>query len=293
MKSKILIIAAVLLLVFFAVVISLISGVSENKLYAKCQGYTQVRDWQNGSICYEKLSKRYKKNEYKFRYALTLAGLSKFLDSSVQLELVIKNEKKDLKLVENAKKVLETLLNQNQGDYLSSIEKPAVWEFPQKLDVYIAPDDFNLKTYKKAFATWDEALGYLVGFNFVDEVEGADIICASKDILPDEAPKGSAGVATSEMFEYSQIPNQKFMKRVNIYVLERSPVTNERYPKNKIFSVALHEIGHALGITGHSEEKHDIMYKDDSANAQVYSKLSRRDINTVKKLYNGIMPEDN
>ncbi|OGI01263.1 MAG: hypothetical protein A2Y25_01895 [Candidatus Melainabacteria bacterium GWF2_37_15] len=52
-------------------------------------------------------------------------------------------------------------------------------------------------------------------------------------------------------------------------------------PQGDLYTTALHELGHALGIRGHSSNKSDIMY---SAVNDV-NELSSRDINTLSLLY--------
>ena len=51
-------------------------------------------------------------------------------------------------------------------------------------------------------------------------------------------------------------------------------------------SVALHEIGRALGISSHSKSMGDIMYP--STKSYSKGKINKRDVNTVKKLYEDI-----
>jgi hypothetical protein len=46
-------------------------------------------------------------------------------------------------------------------------------------------------------------------------------------------------------------------------------------------NIVTHELGHALGLIGHSSDRCDIMYAD----SDEYSRLSQRDINTLMRLY--------
>ncbi len=48
--------------------------------------------------------------------------------------------------------------------------------------------------------------------------------------------------------------------------------------------LALHEIGHVLGLTGHTNNRGDIMYAY-FAQLPPDRDLSKRDINTIRRLY--------
>jgi predicted Zn-dependent protease len=70
--------------------------------------------------------------------------------------------------------------------------------------------------------------------------------------------KVSITVNTGEKNTYVPIPERK--RQINRYII--------------------HELGHALGIWGHSPDPNDIMYAH-----PIVSQLSQRDVNTVRKLY--------
>ena len=60
----------------------------------------------------------------------------------------------------------------------------------------------------------------------------------------------------------------------------------------QIYNTALHEIGHALGISGHSDNPNDVMYGNNNAVTKFASIfedetafLSKRDLNTITLLY--------
>jgi predicted Zn-dependent protease len=76
---------------------------------------------------------------------------------------------------------------------------------------------------------------------------------------------------------------------------------SRRWSKDEMRAIVLHEMGHALGIQGHSDSKGDIMYwQIQEKNRRVYvpglpypfdwkslvSKPSQRDLNTLIRLYN-------
>jgi predicted Zn-dependent protease len=50
--------------------------------------------------------------------------------------------------------------------------------------------------------------------------------------------------------------------------------------REQVTKLVLHELGHAIGIWGHSKDPNDIMYTH-----PIVSQLSSRDIKTVRRLY--------
>lgn len=80
---------------------------------------------------------------------------------------------------------------------------------------------------------------------------------------------------TSYQFYLSEEEIPLLLHRMTIII---SPDQNNDY----ILAAARHELGHALGIWGHSEEKTDIMYFAQVRNSPP---ISPRDINTLKKIY--------
>ena len=52
--------------------------------------------------------------------------------------------------------------------------------------------------------------------------------------------------------------------------------------KDEIYAVAVHEIGHAIGILGHSSNRNDIMYPTTDI---IGIHASNRDVNTIRQFY--------
>lgn len=73
--------------------------------------------------------------------------------------------------------------------------------------------------------------------------------------------------------------NLKVSITVNTGESDASLSSQERFAQVK--RLALHEIGHAIGIWGHSPDPGDIMYL-----RPIVSQLSQRDIRTIQRLYN-------
>jgi len=75
---------------------------------------------------------------------------------------------------------------------------------------------------------------------------------------------------------YSQSQPEVKINTLNAYNLP------EDRAKAQIKQITMHQVGHALGIYGHSGNPNDIMYSNFTVNS-----LSERDINTIKEIYKG------
>lgn len=128
-----------------------------------------------------------------------------------------------------------------------------------------------------AFKSWSTASGERMKFNFVDKADGADIDCLwtndySKVSSPAEG--GEAQVSWTS----------KGIEHVKVVILTVDPTPDSPLTQNQVQAVCLHEIGHAIGLIGHSPKPTDIMFCSmPSADAKV--SLSPRDVGTIKHLY--------
>ncbi len=77
--------------------------------------------------------------------------------------------------------------------------------------------------------------------------------------------------------------------KITVYAL-RPTFYPAEVPETTLSPIFLHEMGHALGILGHSSNVNDVMYATDDKNGKKaavkrVNNLSARDLNTLKKLY--------
>lgn len=145
-------------------------------------------------------------------------------------------------------------------------------EFP--INVYVQPSLYS-NLIKTAFATWQKTSGGLVKFNFVSNINSAQItakISSDTKVLSDEFTAGNAFVQAKNGIIYKS----------QIDILENDPKTGEKLSTDIIFSTALHEIGHSLGLQGHSPNSTDLM---SAVNSQGKKQITNRDLNTLKMLY--------
>ncbi len=107
---------------------------------------------------------------------------------------------------------------------------------------------------KQAFDDWMIAAGGKIQFVFVDKTDGGQgITCqwtADRSKLVSQAEDG----------ETTLVPDSQGISSARILLLTVPPKAMPTLTKNYARRVALHEIGHALGISTHSGNTQDIMF---------------------------------
>lgn len=133
---------------------------------------------------------------------------------------------------------------------------------------------------ENAFTEWERATEHQILFEEADK--NPDIIIKFNAHNPADSEDKKYVVAYT--VPILNINNLKQME-IEFYLKDS---TGKDFSKNQVYNTALHEIVHALGLMGHSNNKEDIMYlTKDSASVinDIREELSEADINTVKLLY--------
>jgi tetratricopeptide (TPR) repeat protein len=131
---------------------------------------------------------------------------------------------------------------------------------------------------REGFADWQKATDGTIAFDFINDAKSADIECeftADASRVQQPAEGGEARVMYDTL---------KGIRHVNIIVLTKHIESTHAPSYNLMRQVSLHEIGHSLGLVGHSPTPSDVMFCSMPADDALHG-LSERDTRTLKHLY--------
>lgn len=186
--------------------------------------------------------------------------------------------------------------NNQAADYMSSVSsKGKFFRWPPHalpLRVYIASGN-GLKGYnpgfnsvlQNAFLKWQKASANKLVFIFVNDQRQANINCFWTDNPNQIMDKGRLveGGLTKLSGSYAGGANVSINNAViTILTLPRNNNV-QGFSEDELMKVCLHEVGHALGLNGHSNNNKDIMFYTESPS--IWPALTKRDKATIQRLY--------
>lgn len=136
----------------------------------------------------------------------------------------------------------------------------------------------HTKLVERAFSEWSEASQRAITFTFIGTGDNADIECQWTDDKAKLQHSFAAGETHSEV-------GAKGQRKEIVYILV-SPKSDRQSPseqEEEFYTTALHEIGHALGLS-HSTNPQDIMYFSSSSSTPSNC-LAPGDISRIRNLY--------
>ncbi len=135
---------------------------------------------------------------------------------------------------------------------------------------------------RRAFNEWQVISNSELTWREVNSPAQADIVCSW---TAEARPKGGsveAGETRTTIQRSPFFPNGHI---VSAQVVVLTDLFGRSFSNENIYKTCLHEVGHALGLQGHSSTTSDIMYPVLNASQTPY--LKDRDRNTILALYAG------
>jgi predicted Zn-dependent protease len=250
--------------------------------FDECKNLYNNGQYDKSSSCFYSLLSKDKNNAYlKLSYGNSLFAQKRYNEAKVQYTQIIqtnpnsniaKKAQANLNVTNEKLKNMKTFRSIDEGTYLSDISVVKWSKMPLK--VYIQSGKYNASA-KNAFIEWQNKTKGNVMFVFVDKPNEAQITVYFKSDISQTSLGDALGV-TKVAFNAN-----KTLQRAQIDIKSVTQSGAEQSLK-QVYSVTLHEVGHALGIRGHSRNPYDVMYESDDNYRNI---LSNRDINTIKAIY--------
>lgn len=146
------------------------------------------------------------------------------------------------------------------------------WFNPQYLKAYIQPGNKRTVQMKHAFTEWSQLTQNKFIFYFVDEPQKAQIEVNFVKSIPNADRE--IGLTKTSMLATGK------MVHAQILIAERT-AGGMSLGDDAVYTVMLHEIGHAMGILDHSKDPLSIMYPSENDDQEI----AKSDIQTLAKIY--------
>ncbi|MBQ7450425.1 tetratricopeptide repeat protein [bacterium] len=151
----------------------------------------------------------------------------------------------------------------------------------QPILIYVPRNEYY-DAITQAFVTYNHRLKGLITFNTVKNPNKAQIKIVMTDNFGNQSDIGDA-IGLGRPLRFDKNGNIIYSE---IYLLTKDNYSNGKMPLIIVYNTMLHELGHALGIMGHSQDEGDLMYKAIAPKYQYeLMDFSDRDIETFKVLY--------
>ena len=244
--------------------------------YYNMQDGIPGRDYLNKAVSLME-TKNVPLNAYSRAGIYASAGQANLLLGNVPLAQIYHRKALALNTANPQVKAFTRMINQvdQSPDYTAHLDKKIRhWnDKTGELKIFLSQGTSqNVESVKQAFQKWQDALEGRILFTFVDSQNNADVrVFWLNNAIKSE----SEDLAGQFKFE---VDNTDLLFKADINLCLHDPEGNPM-AKEHVYTMALHEIGHMLGLP-HSPNPADVMYSNGATMAP-----SARDKATLKALY--------
>lgn len=242
-----------------------------------------------------------KNTDTRYYYAQTLLSLKPTLE--IQEELFKLSQ---TKISDSANLIADRQIAKWKYQILANIGENYIEQAPEDgqilrwdttkfpLRVYIknnspsAPQYF-VPTIQQAFLQWQRSSSNLVRFQFTDDESQANIIVTINSST--DMKKCDSGDCKYTTAYTTPDIEGNLLRKMNIFFYDSNNL-GQPFSQKEIYNTALHEIGHSLGIMGHSFNKDNLMYMETNQDNSYFNQfrsdfqsISQVDLNTLNLLY--------
>jgi predicted Zn-dependent protease len=135
---------------------------------------------------------------------------------------------------------------------------------------------------RNGFDEWCRISGNKLAWVEVNDQAEADITVKWTNQVT-ERPEGTEAGKTDALTRFNRSTGRGIIYGARMQFLTRMP--DREFTDLEVAKTCMHEVGHAIGLQGHSPHPGDIMYY--AVKATKEPTLSDRDVNTLTRLYSG------
>lgn len=146
------------------------------------------------------------------------------------------------------------------------------WLYPNKIRTYIPPNHKRTVMMKHAFERWTRLTNRKVMFYYVSSPNAAQL----KVNFVNKIPNADREIGLTQ----SYFTSTDKISRAEIFIAENT-ADGRQLNNDAVFTVMLHEIGHALGIGEHSNNPESIMYATEDDKQEIL----QSDLQNLYKIY--------
>lgn len=144
---------------------------------------------------------------------------------------------------------------------------------------------YYVENIEKAMQLWTTSTNF-VKFTKAQSSADADIVIKFANIPSDICSDGVCKYTVA--YTEPVIVSDKLLKRMDLTFYRTNP-RNENFSALEVYNTALHELGHTMGLMGHSDNPSDLMFASKDDNNYYFRSenqyLTARDLKTLVLLY--------